>query len=84
MGLCVGGMLLIFVSVTAGMSLLFCGFLVFAMTGFVAAVGSGVADARRTGRKRPADDGGSSELGFALREIRGDKTPFGQSFKQEP
>ena len=33
-------------------------------------------------RRRPADDGGASELGFITRGIRGDITPFGQSAKK--
>ncbi len=70
-----------FVSAGVGFAVLFCGFLVFGILMWIA-IGSSGALRPDPERRRPADDGGASELGFITRGIRGDITPFGQSAKK--
>jgi len=80
-GLCVVGTALMFFSAGVGFAVLFCGLLVVGILMWIASGSSGPRRPDRE-RRRPADDGGSSELGFITRGIRGDITPFGQPAKK--
>ena len=80
-GLCIVGTALMFVSAGVGFAVLFCGFLVFAILMWFA-IGSSGPVRPDPERRRHADDGGASELGFITRGIRPDVTPFGQPAKK--
>lgn len=80
--LCVSGLLMMFIAGGLGFALLFAGFLVFAC---IPLLGLGLSGSLRSkSDKRAADDGGASELGFILRSLDGNRTPFGQPLRREP